>query len=163
MNSGGRPHWQFTAKQYEEIEAMAIFHASDREIAHEFGTSERSFGVMKNNDPEILKRITIGRSKGTRLLRTKQFQIALQGNVSMLIYLGTVVLGQVPGAAFQTGFGAQDPMAMADGEAPELSQAAKQHLYELASAICRIALAANRQDQLTNGDRNIPAVEANSD
>jgi hypothetical protein len=95
----------------------------------------------------------VGGSKGKRLLRARQFQFALQGNVSMLIWLGRCILGQIPDASVQL------QVDNDDVENLQLSEAAKAHLMELAVAIQKIALAANRQDleaqaQLTDGNGN---------
>jgi hypothetical protein len=93
-----------------------------------------------------------------------------QGNVSMLIYVGRVILGQIPAGAVQlsvsdTGAIIRTPIPMpileSDISELQLSQEAIKHLSELAVEIQRIALAANARDleaqaQLTdvNGQKN---------
>lgn len=66
------------------VEQMSVFHCLDSEIAHALRVSERVF---------------TDRSKGKRLLRAVQFKAALAGNVTMLIFLGKVILNQIPGAS----------------------------------------------------------------
>jgi hypothetical protein len=153
----GWTHYELSESQMDQIEEMSVYHIQDSEIAHMLGVSERVFDDLKNRDEEIVKRICLGRSKGKRLLRMKQFQVALQGNVSMLIYLGRVILGQIPADAVQlsvsdtgdiirTPIPIPFPILESDISELQLSQEAIKHLSELAVEIQRIAVAANARD-----------------
>ena len=70
------------------VEAMAIAGGTDQEIA-DFVECERS--TITKRFSQILTKARAGR---TLQLRKKQFQVAMDGNPAMLIWLGKVQLGQ---------------------------------------------------------------------
>ena len=84
--STGRP------KKYdidtEEVEKLAGFGCTNREIASFFGCSE---DLIKKSYSSFL---TKGRDEGKIRLRKMQWRSAEKGSVPMLIWLGKQVLGQ---------------------------------------------------------------------
>jgi hypothetical protein len=128
------PEYRLTAEQYDQIEEMSLFHCSLEEMAHAFNIDRHTMQHLCRRDPEINKRIAIGKSRGARALRSVQFKVALSGNCTMLMYLGKVILGQCPDSEVSIG---------ADGGPTELSEVTKAHLVEMAQHIQQIALAAN--------------------
>ena len=72
----------------EQVEKLAMMGCKISEIAAFFDvnrkTIERNFGT-------ILKK---GKEKGKMSLRRKQYEVAMRGNVSMLIWLGKQMLDQ---------------------------------------------------------------------
>ena len=72
----------------EQVEKMASYGCSNREIADFFGCTESL--ISKSYSSFITK----GRSKGKIRLRQLQHKAAEAGNVTMLIWLGKQRLGQ---------------------------------------------------------------------
>jgi len=72
----------------EQVEALASYGCTNTEIASFFGCSE---SVIRRRFARYLAK---GRNAGKIRLRKKQFEIAMKGNVSMLIWLGKQMLGQ---------------------------------------------------------------------
>jgi len=81
----GRPKIELDT---EEIIKLASYGCTNREIASFFDVSERT---LKRSFADFL---TKGRDSGKRKLRKVQWEVAMKGNVSMLIWLGKQVLGQ---------------------------------------------------------------------
>lgn len=132
LGGKGRPHYELSPAQLDQVEEMSVFQCTDTEIAHALGMSAATMGKMRRENMELARRIAIGQSKGKRALRSVQFKVAISGNVNMLMYLGKVVLEQLPDAQVVLGGGGS--------EATDLSPAAKAHLAELAQAINQAAL-----------------------
>lgn len=80
-----RPKADISAEQVQEL---ASFGLTNTEIAHFFGVAE---STIRARFREIL---TKGRSALKTKLRRKQIEVALEGNVAMLIWLGKQYLGQ---------------------------------------------------------------------
>jgi len=72
----------------EQIEALASYGCNVREMADFFKCDEST--IRKRFKAEIAAGISDGKIR----LRQKQFDIAMAGNVSMLIWLGKQMLGQ---------------------------------------------------------------------
>ena len=72
----------------EQVEKLASYGCTNLEIADFFGCDE---GTIRKRFSENL---TIGRVNGKIRLRKKQYEVAMQGNVRMLMWLGTQMLGQ---------------------------------------------------------------------
>ena len=72
----------------EQIEKLASFGCSTKEMASFFGCTEN---ILSKSYSEF---ITKGRDKGKIRLRQMQWKAAEKGNVSMLIWLGKQILGQ---------------------------------------------------------------------
>lgn len=71
-----------------EVEHLASLGCTDKDIAEYFGVSESS--LRYNLSVFLIK----GRHQLKVSLRQKQLQVALEGNPTMLIWLGRNVLGQ---------------------------------------------------------------------
>ena len=71
-----------------KVETLAEYGLSNTDIANFFGVNETTIRV---NFSEFL---TKGRAKQKYKLRKKQFEVAMDGNVTMLIWLGKQMLGQ---------------------------------------------------------------------
>jgi hypothetical protein len=72
----------------EEVEKLAKLWCTDKEIAEWFGIDANT---LKYNFRDI---ITKGRIETKQALRRAQLKNALQGNTTMLIFLGKAILGQ---------------------------------------------------------------------
>jgi hypothetical protein len=84
----GYTYCKLSGTDLDLIENMSVFQSLNSEIAHALGLSERVLQDIKKRDPEVVRRIAIGRSKGQRLLRAAQFKAALAGNTTLLIWFG---------------------------------------------------------------------------
>ena len=73
----------------DKVEQLASFGCSNTEIASFFGCSKDL--ITKSYSTNVAK----GRDKGKIRLRQLQWKAADKGNVTMLIWLGKQVLGQV--------------------------------------------------------------------
>jgi hypothetical protein len=76
------------------IRSLAAVGCPIYEIAAQCGFSEGNFHNLKKKYPGIQKAIDEGKSELHKVLRKKQVELALEGNVQMLIHLGKVELGQ---------------------------------------------------------------------
>jgi transcription initiation factor TFIIIB Brf1 subunit/transcription initiation factor TFIIB len=72
----------------KEVEKLASYGLTNTEIAEFFGVNE---STIRRRFADFL---TKGRATAKMKLRRKQMQVALAGNVSMLIWLGKQILGQ---------------------------------------------------------------------
>jgi hypothetical protein len=72
----------------EQVKKLAAIGCTNEEIAHIVGCSH---DTLARRFKDVL---TAGRSVGKMSLRRKQWDVALAGNVTMLIWLGKQVLGQ---------------------------------------------------------------------
>jgi len=72
----------------KKVEVLASYGCTNTEIAAFFECNETT---IRKRFSEYL---TKGRESGKIRLRKKQFEVAMSGNVSMLIWLGKQVLGQ---------------------------------------------------------------------
>jgi len=88
---GGRPPKDI---DLEEIERMARTFCTEAEIAYVVGLRPDSFSHRKGREPELAQAIEKGRADGRRSLRQKQYVMAMNGNVTMLIWLGKQYLDQ---------------------------------------------------------------------
>jgi len=77
-----------------KVEAIAKFCASEAEMAAELEISPAAWKIYKHRFPELQETIDRGRAKGTLRLRRMQYKAAMDGNASMLIWLGKQLLGQ---------------------------------------------------------------------
>lgn len=78
------------AIDYEKVENYAARMASYDEIADIMGVNTSTL----ERDPEFLRHHKKGMQKGRVALRSKQFELAMAGNPTMLVWLGKQVLGQ---------------------------------------------------------------------
>ena len=91
VNKGGRPSIEVDLKKITEL---CRFMLADYELAAALGMSPRTFTNKKAENPAIAEAMEEGYNMGKRSLRSRQLQIAMGGNVAMLIWLGKQYLGQ---------------------------------------------------------------------
>lgn len=89
-NSGGRPPIK---PDIQKLEALCSVMATDEEIAATLGVSHDTVARWKRHE-EYGPIIERGRAAGRVSLRRSQFQRALAGDSTMLVWLGKTVLGQ---------------------------------------------------------------------
>jgi len=73
---------------------LAGINCTDVEIAHILNVSHDTLARRKQADPEFLAAFEHGRASGKASLRRKQFEKAMAGSDTMLIWLGKQLLGQ---------------------------------------------------------------------
>lgn len=78
----------------ETLEKLAMLQCTDTEIAAFFGVHKDTISDRQMKDSHFADIIKNGREKGTMSLRRKQVEVALAGNVGMLIWLGKQYLHQ---------------------------------------------------------------------
>jgi DNA-binding CsgD family transcriptional regulator len=83
-----RPRKTFTDKEIQQMEQLAKCYCSDEEIAAFLKVSETT---VKRHFGPLLK---VARTAGRANLRAKQYDLAMKGNATMLIWLGKQTLGQ---------------------------------------------------------------------
>lgn len=88
----GRPRIEFDLKR---VETLGIIHAPYSLIAKDFGVSDSTIDDRMQNDPDFRAAYARGQRRTNEQLRSKQIQVALNGNVRMLIWLGKQNLGQM--------------------------------------------------------------------
>lgn len=76
-----------------KLEALCQVHATDEEIAAHFGCSTKTIERLKRR-PGYAETFRRGKADGLISLRRAQYQFALKGSPSMLIWLGKQMLGQ---------------------------------------------------------------------
>jgi len=86
----GRPATNIPIPQ---LEALCQVHATDAEIAAHFGCSTKTIERLKKK-PRYKTVFERGKADGKISLRRAQYQEALKGSPSMLIWLGKQLLGQ---------------------------------------------------------------------
>lgn len=83
----GRPKIEFTEEQQELIKRLSELFCSQEEIAYALGVSRDT--IQKHADL-----LDEGKARGRVKLRRAQMNKALEGNPTMLIWLGKQMLGQ---------------------------------------------------------------------
>lgn len=88
-----------TRTQLKRVQRLAQFQCSNDEIGAEFGIDRKTVGEWTLEGgayyyPEFVEAIRKGKDDGRKLLRSKQVELALDGKVTMLIWVGKQVLGQ---------------------------------------------------------------------
>lgn len=79
---------------YAMLEAIAGLFPTDEEIAVRLGCSVRTVRTLKKEDDEYIRIINEQQQNAKMKLRQLQFQQAMNGNTTMLIFLGKQKLGQ---------------------------------------------------------------------
>jgi hypothetical protein len=79
---------------YELAHKLARMSCTNEEISACLNVSASYFYDLLKRDPELSDMIQKGRAEGRASLRRVQWQKALEGNVTMLIWLGKQLLGQ---------------------------------------------------------------------
>ena len=76
------------------LKQLALMQCTDIEIAATLGVSHDTLNRRKQSDPAFLEILEYGKAHGRASLRRKQYAVALNGNVPMMIWLGKQYLGQ---------------------------------------------------------------------
>ena len=84
----GRPPKEFTEDQVELIKTLARCHCPDSEIAAAIGCGEAT--LQRHFDALLKEQREIGKSN----IRAKQFRMAMNGDRTMLIWIGKQILNQ---------------------------------------------------------------------
>lgn len=92
-NKGGRPRKEIDQKQFENLCGL---HCTKQEICDWFNCQDDTLErwckrTYKKGFSEVYKQ---KRTNGNLSLRRKQMEVAMNGNVAMLIFLGKNYLGQ---------------------------------------------------------------------
>ena len=80
---------------YEIVEELAKIHCTEGEIAKIIGVCPNTFTKRKRTDKRLQEVLAKGESEGKSSLRRLQYQKAMGGSVTMLIWLGKQWLGQL--------------------------------------------------------------------
>jgi len=88
---GGRPRIEVDLR---EVEELARIGCSEDDMGAVLGVSHELIRRRKNSDPEFRAALEKGRATTRNSLRRLQLKQALQGNKTMLIWLGKQLLGQ---------------------------------------------------------------------
>ena len=78
----------------EAVEKLCRLNCTDDEIASFFGVCRKTVERERKSNPEFNATIERGKSYGKLSLRRKQVELALEGNATMLIWLGKQYMGQ---------------------------------------------------------------------
>ena len=89
--NAGRPAIVF---DYLQLEKLCHINATHREIAAYFDCSVETVQRRVKDDPRFAAAMERGYMGGWMSLRRKQMEIALEGNPTMMIWLGKNILGQ---------------------------------------------------------------------
>lgn len=92
-NGGGRPRFNFSDK-LSLVRKLASIHCTDDEIAAGIGCSQDTLARGRKREPDLDAAILEGRANGRMSLRRAQYQRAMEGNPTMLIWLGKQILEQ---------------------------------------------------------------------
>lgn len=106
----GRPKKVLTEDAIKLIENMARIMCTEEEIADVLGCSRDLF-YTKENENLFRQAIEKGRATGKQSLRRKQYEVAMKGNSSMLIWLGKQWLNQTDKVEQTTSFEDLEPLA----------------------------------------------------
>jgi len=85
---------QITPEILRQIESLASIMCTDEEISSVLGISRDTYIEYKKAHSEISDSTEKGKAKGRMSVRRKQHQVAMNGNATMLIWLGKQYLGQ---------------------------------------------------------------------
>jgi hypothetical protein len=122
---------QLTEKEESKLLELAALHCSMSEMAHSLDFGYENFLKVLEINPEIKAKIDKARALTSSELRKVQLKAALNGNVSMMQFLGRHILNQND----NTG---QDALLIANGATPsitDITPEAKEHLEKLTEAI----------------------------
>ena len=78
-----------------ELEKLGAIQATIRECAAFFGLSEKTVDRVLARNAAYRDAYERGKDKGKMSLRRKQYELAMAGDKTMLIWLGKQLLGQV--------------------------------------------------------------------
>jgi hypothetical protein len=78
----------------EEVEKLCRLNCTDSELAAYYNVCRKTIEREKNINPAFKEAVQRGHDFGRLSLRRKQVELANDGNVTMLIWLGKQYLGQ---------------------------------------------------------------------
>ena len=90
-NKGGRPRAEINLAQ---VKKLAGLNCTEPEIASVLGVSYPTWKRHKQQNTEIFEAVDQGKLNGNVSLRKKQWDEGMDGNTTMLIWLGKNRLGQ---------------------------------------------------------------------
>lgn len=90
----GRPKGTGKAIDLEELGKLCAMQCTHNEIASWFNVSPDTIERRAASDPEFRQVMLSSRDRGLISLRRKQYELALSGDRTMLIWLGKQLLGQ---------------------------------------------------------------------
>lgn len=90
-NKGGRPKMEFDLKT---VEKLGQLHCTESELGAFFNCSTETISRRMVNEESFEVAYKKGWDMGNVSLRRKQFELAIAGNITMLIWLGKQFLGQ---------------------------------------------------------------------
>lgn len=89
-----RPKLEVTPQMLRAVTQIAVSQCPDEEIAAFLGISYSTFKRRKREEPGLSEAVELGRDSGKQMLRQVQWDTALGGDKTMLIWLGKQYLGQ---------------------------------------------------------------------
>lgn len=89
----GRKPWIPTPETYAQVEGMAGRFLKEEQIATLLGIAPTTFVEKKKEFPELSEAIRRGRAKVAVNISNKIYDVALKGNVTLLIFLAKSVIG----------------------------------------------------------------------
>lgn len=89
-----RPKLEVTPQMLMAVTHIAERQCPDEEIAAYLGISYSTFKRRKREDPELSEAVELGRDTGKQKLRNVQWESAMGGDRTMMIWLGKQYLGQ---------------------------------------------------------------------
>lgn len=92
--SGPKPKLQPTEETLKTVKGLGLIQATSKECAAVLGVTEPTWIKFKADNPEVEEALRHGQGEGLTSLRRQQFQTAMKGNPTMLIWLGKQYLGQ---------------------------------------------------------------------
>jgi len=107
---GGRPPAQLDLRQVEELARIGC---TEADMAAVLGVSVNTIERRKQSNPEFRGVIEKGQASLRNSVRRLQVKKALEGNVTMLIWLGKQLLGQSDRQAFEHS-GGQEPVKIVE-------------------------------------------------
>ena len=106
----GRPRKVLTEDALKLIENLGRIMCTEEDIAIILGTTRETL-FSKENEPLFKEAYKKGQANARQSLRRKQYEVAMKGNVSMLIWLGKQWLGQTDKVEQTTSFEDLQPLA----------------------------------------------------
>lgn len=95
----------FTEDDYQKIYQLAAIQCTMDEIARVMGVPLRTLHHRKSRSAKLRELIEKGRADSKVSLRKAQYQQAMQGNKTMLVWLGKQWLGQTDKTEYQPAAG----------------------------------------------------------
>jgi|SRR6185369_13338 len=93
LKTAGRPH---IPVDWDKVNQLIMAQCTIEEVAGNVGMHRATFGekIKEKYGVDFTTYATELRSKGKSLLRSKQYQKAMEGNIQMLLRLGEIYLDQ---------------------------------------------------------------------